>query len=161
MNHNVEFYRLCLAAFADTDWHVAMAIGDRTDPAELGEIPANLEVRPYFPQQAVLARANAFITHAGMNSVMESLWHQVPMVAVPQTPEQAANADRVEQLGAGQVLARPTVEELRQAVLAVTDPSVARSLGELRRSIDRAGGADAGVTALEHHLAKQPARSDA
>jgi len=43
----------------------------------------------------VLRHARAFLSHAGMNSTMEALHYGVPLVALPQMPEQAANADRV------------------------------------------------------------------
>lgn len=46
----------------------------------------------------MLRHARAFVTHAGMNSIMEALCHEVPLVMVPRTPEQAANADRVHSL---------------------------------------------------------------
>jgi MGT family glycosyltransferase len=48
-----EFYRQCLAGFGDLPgWHVVLQIGKYTDPAELGDIPANVEVHSWVPQAA-------------------------------------------------------------------------------------------------------------
>ncbi|TVU11610.1 hypothetical protein EJB05_45204, partial [Eragrostis curvula] len=46
------------------------------------------------PQKQVLAHAavGAFVTHCGWNSVLESLWHGVPMVPWPSAAEQHYNA---------------------------------------------------------------------
>lgn len=49
LNDRPDFFRMCLEGFAGTGWQVAMAIGERTDASELGEIPDNIEVRPSFP----------------------------------------------------------------------------------------------------------------
>ena len=51
-----------------------------------------------------------FVTHGGMNSVMESLYNEVPMVVIPQMSEQRANALRVAELGLGIQLNRDTVD---------------------------------------------------
>lgn len=60
------FYRACIDAFADlADWHLVLQIGKFTDEADLGEIPANVEVHRWVPQLDILRQADAFITHAG------------------------------------------------------------------------------------------------
>ncbi|MGW1176621.1 macrolide family glycosyltransferase [Kitasatospora sp. NPDC002543] len=62
-----DFYRACLAAVADGPWQVAMRV-DGAAAAELRPIPDRVDLRPQFPQLAVLRRATAFVSHAGMNS---------------------------------------------------------------------------------------------
>lgn len=60
------FYRECVEAFGGRPgWHVVLQIGAHVDPAELGDVPGNVEVRTWVPQLAVLKQADAFITHAG------------------------------------------------------------------------------------------------
>lgn len=46
---------------------------------------------------------DVFLTHCGMNSTLEALYYEVPLVMFPQTAEQRAVAKRVEELGAGEV----------------------------------------------------------
>jgi UDP-N-acetylglucosamine:LPS N-acetylglucosamine transferase len=61
-----------------------------------------------------------FVTHAGMGGCSEGLWHGVPMVAVPQTVDQFANADRLVELGVARRLdADATPDELRAAVVTL------------------------------------------
>jgi len=66
--------------------------------------PANAIVAPLVPQLALLDHASLFITHAGMNSVLEGLVRGVPMLCMPVTADQPGVARRVEWLGAGEVL---------------------------------------------------------
>jgi MGT family glycosyltransferase len=154
-NNRPDFFRMCLDAFGDGSWHVAMAVGDQIDPAELGALPANVEVRPYFPQPTVLRHAEVFLSHAGMNSTMESLYSGVPLVTVPQMPEQEANARRVEELGLGRrlVTSEVTSPMLRSAVDEVAaDHQIRDSLAEMTRIVRNAGGPVAATDAIEAHL---------
>ncbi|MGJ7908670.1 macrolide family glycosyltransferase [Actinopolyspora sp. H202] len=156
-HERVGFYRRCVEAFGDGAWQVAMAIGDRVDPAELGEVPDNFEVRPWFPQPAVLRAATAFLTHAGMNSTMEALYYGVPMVTVPRMLEQELNADRVTRLDAGRRLdPHASTGLLRETVDEVAgDESVLAGVRELRDLVRGYGGAAAGADALRDLLAER------
>lgn len=150
-----DFYRTCIEAFGDGAWQVAMSVGDRVNPSELGRIPANFEVRPRFPQIAVLRRATAFLSHTGMNSTMESLHYEVPLVAVPQMPEQEANAQQIESLGLGRRLGPLPVKAgvLRNTVDEVAgDDTVRAGLAKMREWLRDCGGAVAGADAIEQHL---------
>ncbi|WP_425557657.1 macrolide family glycosyltransferase [Kitasatospora cystarginea] len=144
--HQPGFYRECLKAFGDLPgWHVVLQVGKTTDLAELGDIPANVEVHRWVPQFAVLQEADAFVTHAGMGGCSEGLYCGLPMVAVPQAADQFANADRLVELGVGRRLdtADATAEALRSAVLELNgDPVVAARLAEISRDV-RAGGSSA------------------
>ncbi|RSM79353.1 glycosyl transferase [Kibdelosporangium aridum] len=140
-----DFYRRCMEMFGDTEWQVAMTVGD----VDLGAVPSNFEIRPRFPQVAVLKQASVFVTHAGMNSVMEALSHGVPMVTMPLTPEQKANADRVVELGLGDRRGN----DLRAAVTRVsTDPDIRANLDRMRTVIAASGGAERGADEIESHL---------
>ena len=64
-------------------------------------LPGDPLVVSYAPQIDLLARAALTITHAGLNTVLDSMANGVPVVAVPITYEQPAIARRVEWAGAG------------------------------------------------------------
>ncbi|MFE3590624.1 macrolide family glycosyltransferase [Streptomyces niveus] len=150
-----EFFSHALKAFSDSEWHVVMAVGDHIDPAELGELPANFEVSRHVPQLDVLQHARVFLTHAGMNSTMESLYHGVPMVAVPQMNEQRANALRVEELGLGRHLPREEADArtLRAAVDAVAaDQSVAGNVANIKATMRAVDGPTVAADAVEKRL---------
>ncbi|MFB7915392.1 macrolide family glycosyltransferase [Streptomyces sp. NPDC056061] len=154
--HQPEFYRQCLAAFGDLPgWHVVLQIGKRTDPQELGEIPRNVEVHSWVPQRAILAQADAFITHAGMGSSNEGLLAGVPMIAVPQGTDQFMNADRLVELGVARRIdtEQATAEVLRVALdELVTDPEVARRSTSLRAEVLAEGGTGRAADLIEDML---------
>ncbi|MFK0195328.1 macrolide family glycosyltransferase [Kitasatospora sp. NPDC090308] len=150
-NDRPEFYRTCIEAFGDGDWQVVMAVGG-LDRESLGPVPANVEVHAHVPQVAVLRHAEVFLSHAGMNSVMESLYHGVPLVAVPQIPEQRAIARRAEEMRVGRTLAEPTVRGLREAVREAG--SCRPRAAALRRIVRGAGGASKGADVLEELLTR-------
>ena len=81
-----------------------MSIGRQVDPSVLGAIPADFIVRPHVPQLRVLERCALFLTHAGMNSVNEALYHGVPLLLRPAHADQFVVARRVAELGAGHIL---------------------------------------------------------
>ncbi|MFD6295051.1 macrolide-inactivating glycosyltransferase [Streptomyces sp. NPDC060235] len=150
------FYRACAEAFADLpDWHVVLQIGAFVDPAELGELPDNVEVHSWVPQLSVLRQADAFITHAGSGGSQEGLATATPMVAVPQAADQFGNADVLQALGVARHLpaAEASAAALREAVLAVADdPGVARRLKEIREGMAGEGGTRRAADLIEAHL---------
>ncbi len=143
INQNVDFYRQCLVAFGGEPYQVVMAVGQKTDLEALGAIPANFIVRRHVPQLEVLQRAALFITHAGINSVHEGLYYNVPLLLVPQQQEQAMVAARVVELGAGEKLgkAQASAANLRAAAARILNDNRCReraaAIGETFRS---AGG---------------------
>lgn len=100
-NDMLPLYKRFVDAFADTDYQIIMSIGSLVSVSDLGQIPPNMSVTAHIDQIAVLEKADAFISHCGMNSVSESLYFKVPLVMLPQTTEQCGVAERVLQLGAG------------------------------------------------------------
>jgi MGT family glycosyltransferase len=151
-----DFYRACVRAFGDLPgWHMVLQVGRHVTAAELGEVPANVEVRDWVPQLAILEQADAFITHAGAGGSQEGLATATPMVAVPQAVDQFGNADMLQSLGVARHLPREeaTAEALREAVLAlVDDPEVARRLDAVRREMAAEGGARQAADLIEAEL---------
>jgi MGT family glycosyltransferase len=150
-----DFFRICLEAFSEGPWQVAMAVGRQVEPTELGPVSRNFEIRQYFPQPSVLRYADVFLSHAGMNSTMESLYFGVPLVVVPQQLEPEANARQIERLGLGRRLAASTLspELLCAAVTEVaTDPVIRANVARMKKIIRNAAGAVAAADAIESHL---------
>lgn len=150
------FYRNCVAAFGGLPgWHVVLQIGKHVDPAELGEVPGNVEVRSWVPQLAILEQADAFVTHAGMGSSSEGLFAGVPMIAVPQGAEQPLNAERLVELGVARRIdtADATPEALRRALLELTaEPEVALRVARLRAEVRAEGGTARAADLIEAEL---------
>lgn len=155
-----DFFRVCAEAFGGSQWRVVVAAGGKVDRSTLGELPLNFEVHDVVPQLSVLARATAFVTHAGMGSMLEALYHAVPMVAVPRTFDQFDNAAALERLGVGVGIAFDdlTPRRLRAAVDGLTgDPAVAERLAGLRTAMSEAGGARAAADLVEKCLRRADA----
>ena len=72
-----------------------------------GYIPSslspNIKLVEWLPQNDLLGHKDirAFVSHVGFNSLYESAYHGVPLVAVPLFADQFANAKKVEQFGLG------------------------------------------------------------
>ncbi|WP_367045884.1 macrolide-inactivating glycosyltransferase [Streptomyces sp. Je 1-332] len=156
------FYRACIEAFGELPgWHVVLQVGKHVQAAELGDVPGNVEVRPWVPQLAVLKQADAFITHAGAGGSQEGLATGTPMVAVPQAVDQFGNADMLQGLGVARhvPMEEVTAQALRDAVLAlVDDPEVARRLAEVRAGMAGEGGTKMAADLIEEELAKAAGR---
>ena len=148
-----DFYRACVEAFGGlAGWHVVLQIGRFVDPAELGDVPDNVEVHSWVPQLSVLKQADAFITHAGAGGSQEGLATGTPMVAVPQAVDQFGNADILQSLGVARhvPMDEVTPERLREAVLAlVSDPDVTRRSREIQEQTAREGGTPRAADLIE------------
>lgn len=142
-NANPEFFDACFDAFADSEWQVVLSVGTRTDPSTLVRIPDNFLVRPHVPRLEVLEHTDVFVTHGGMNSVMEAIYYGVPMVVVPQQPEQAMTAARVTELGIGVALepGQVTAGSLRDAVTTISGgPGYQTCIAHMQQAAHDAGG---------------------
>ncbi|GAA2365494.1 glycosyl transferase [Catellatospora methionotrophica] len=154
-NARPDFYRHCIEAFGGSDWHVVLGVGERIDLADLGRVPANVEVHRFVSQLDVLAHATAMVSHAGMGGVMEAMSLGVPVLAAPQTLEQEANALRIEQLALGARLPDDHADPgaFKTAIeLMVKDPSIMDGVDHMRRAITAAGGATRAADIIEQCL---------
>lgn len=121
INDRPDFYTKCIDALKDLNADVVISCGNAVDREKLGILPGNVQVFPYVDQLAVLAKADVFITHCGMNSVSESLYMATPMVLYPQTGEQRAVARRAVEIGAGVMLEDDSIAGIRVAVREILD----------------------------------------
>ncbi|MFG2129954.1 glycosyltransferase [Streptomyces sp. NPDC048751] len=155
------FYRQCVEAFADLPgWHLVLQVGKHVDPAELGDVPANVEVRSWVPQLAILKQADLFVTHAGAGGSQEGLATATPMIAVPQAVDQFGNADMLQGLGVARhvPMEEATPETLRAAARALLDdPEVARRLKEVQAGMAEEGGTKRAADLIEAELRSRKA----
>jgi MGT family glycosyltransferase len=159
INQRPDFYKACFEAFRDTPWQVVMACGKGLEPAALGPVPSNILVRQRVPQLDVLQRARVFLTHGGMNSTMEGLWHGVPLAVFPQFGDQPINASRVSELGLGVSLtAREALDPkvLRETIERLdTDPGYRSRVSAFQKEFREAGGHRRAADALQRYAASR------
>lgn len=155
-----DFLRSCVRALADSPWHVVVTLGHRVTADELGPLPGNVEAHQWLRHPEVLRHAAAFVTHAGMGSVMESLSYGVPMVLVPYHIDQRVIARQAADLDLGRVLFRESsgAATLRATVDEVAaSPRIAAAVAEMRKQVHEAGGASRGAAVVES-LMRRPER---
>ena len=72
----------------------------------LDDIPGNVFVQKWLPQNDLLAHPNlrVFVTHGGLLSTQEALFHKVPLVGVPISNDQYPNMIRAEANGYAKML---------------------------------------------------------
>lgn len=142
-NEALDFYKLCMKTFENSEHTIVMSIGNKTKISDLGTIPKNFIVKNYVPQTKLLANTKLFITHGGMNSTHEGLNNGIPLIVIPQSADQPVIAKQVENLGAGIKLSMKelTVEQLSESVeLVLNNPSYKEAALHLKKSFQKSGG---------------------
>jgi UDP:flavonoid glycosyltransferase YjiC (YdhE family) len=91
--------RVCKAV-AGLDLDAVLTLGPAVDPASV-EVPDNVEVAQFADHDRLMPDSATVIGHGGLGTVLRALAHGVPQLLLPLGRDQAFNADRVEQLGAG------------------------------------------------------------
>lgn len=143
----------CIAeACEGLDVQLVISLGGSTSPESLAKLPGSPLVVEYAPQLELLQRAILTITHAGPNTVLESLSNAVPMVSIPITNDQPGTAARLVWAGAGEMvsLARLNVPRLRQVIKRVlTEKSYKQNAIRLQKAIQSAGGVSQAADIIE------------
>lgn len=73
-------FRTIAEACADLDAQLVISLGGGLDPEAFPNLPGSPLVVKYAPQLELLQKASLNITHAGLNTALESLSYGVPMV---------------------------------------------------------------------------------
>jgi MGT family glycosyltransferase len=157
-----DFFRRCLEAFADYPAQFILSTGGQT----LENVPPNFIARPTVPQLEVLERADAFITHGGINSIQEALYYSVPLIVIPQQFEQLLNARVVKSKGAGIVLEGQmkgdaiTAADLRQSLESIlAAPAYRESAIAVQKILHATGGYRQAADEIQTYLAHHPLRT--
>merc|ERR1711959_467667 len=137
-------------AFGGKENYVVVLATVAGDPKALEgfEIPRNFIVRRKCPQLEVLKVADAFITHGGANSMIESINNHVPMLVLPWFSDQYDNAKLVSEQGVGLHYDRPlpdcTADFLASDILRLLINRVTfiSNAQRLQKSLEKAGGAE-------------------
>jgi zeaxanthin glucosyltransferase len=99
-----QVFRTIAAACAGPGCQLVLSLGENVSLDSVGPLPANCIAVPHAPQLELLQRTALCITHAGLNTALESLAAGVPMVAIPVTNDQPAVAARIAHTQTGVVV---------------------------------------------------------
>ena len=154
-NGSEAIFKTIASACAGLDAQLVISLGGGLDPAKLGKLAGNPLVVRFAPQLEILKRAALVITHAGLNTVLESLSEGVPMVAVPLANDQPGVAARLKARGACVVVSRHTLSpaRLRRAIMLVLNNVRYREAAQaLQKAIQQLDGPDRAVDLIEQAL---------
>ncbi len=151
-NRLLEIFQCIAKACEGLDVQLVISLGGSTSPESLAKLPGSPLVVEYAPQLELLQKATLTITHAGPNTVLESLSNAVPMVGIPITNDQPGTAARLAWAGAGEMIpqARLSVPRLREAIKRVlTENSYKQNAVRLQKAIQSAGGVSRAADIIE------------
>lgn len=152
----LDIFLAVAAACRQLDAQLLVAHCGGLTEAQQRQLPPEVHVADVAPQRAAIARADAVVSHAGMNTVLDALFFGVPTLAVPLAFDHPAIAARLERSGAGIVLPPRLLTPARIAdgLGRLLGESVHRSRAQsVRREMLRAGGAERAADIIERVLA--------
>ncbi len=151
-NRLFETFSAIAQACEPLDAQLVIALGGGSDPSALPPLAGSPLVVGYAPQLELLQQAQLTITHAGLNTTLESLSNGVPMVAIPITNDQPGVASRIAWTGTGEVvpLQKLTVTQLRQSIMKVLEKASYRNQAQtLQNAIQTSGGVGRAAEVIE------------
>jgi MGT family glycosyltransferase len=151
-NRQFQVFRDIAQACMGLEAQLVISLGGGATPESLPELPGNPLVVSYAPQLELLQKATLVITHAGLNTVLESLSYGVPMVAIPLVNDQPGTAARIVWTGVGEAIpiAHLNVSSLRDAIAKVlSEDSYKKNALRLQAAIGRAGGVSRAIDIVE------------
>jgi zeaxanthin glucosyltransferase len=153
-NRQLEIFRTIAQACDGLDCQLVISLGKQTH-AEIPTFAGDPIVVSYAPQLELLQRAALVITHAGMNTVLESLSCGVPLVAIPITNDQPGVAARISWSGAGEkvLLWQLSTPLLKSAIHRVlTQSSYREQAQRLQQAIAQSGGVERAADIVEQSV---------
>ena len=154
-NRIQQVFREIAQACEGLDAQLVISLGGGAKPAQVAPLPGNPLVVDYAPQLELLSRAALTITHAGLNTALESLSSGVPMIAIPVGNDQPGVAARVKWLGTGELLPfkRLRADRLRTLVKKVLEQESYRlQVRRLMLEIKRTDGVEKAADLIEQVL---------
>lgn len=154
-----DFFKRCISAITRSRREVIISVANDLDfvKNELGDLPQSVSVVKSFDQSgqlANLAKAKAFITHGGMNSVQEAIWLQTPMVVAPSGMDMRFTAHRIEEIDCGVAIksAESTVESISSALETVIASDTIKAGLKNHREYARSSGGVESLLSIIHSL---------
>lgn len=154
-NQKEHLFRAFAEACQDLPLQLVLTHGGGLTETVAQSFPGHPVVVSYAPQLDVLAKASLTLTHAGLNTVLDSLSCGVPLLAIPITYEQPAIASRIRWTGAGEVLSLKSlrVPQIRQLIKQILqDSRYSFQAQRVQQSILSAGGVEAAANIIETSL---------
>jgi MGT family glycosyltransferase len=108
-----KYFNDCIEAFTGSKYQVVMSVSERSSRIGLRQIPSNFQINTTARNVEILPHASLTICQGGMGTTLESIYHGVPVLAVPITPYHAEVAFRTEELGLGRFISEAVITPAR------------------------------------------------
>ena len=158
-NGSEHIFRTIAEACASLPVQLVISLGAGLDQERLGILSGDPIVVKYAPQLELIKRSTIVITHAGINTALESLAEGVPLVCIPIGNDQPGVAARVAARGAGVVVPRHKLNarRLHTAVRTVFECDSYRSAAKkLQASMQQIDGLGRAADIIEDALKLGP-----
>jgi len=156
LNDRADVFRTIVAALAKhKDLQLVLSIGDQVDPEQIGPVPNNAIIVKQAPQLELLKQTSVCITHAGLNTVLESLAEGVPQVAIPVTYDQPGVAARIAEKQTGVVTSLDKLTADRLSMLldeVLNDFTYRNNARKMQKAIAAANGLSVAADLVERSL---------
>ena len=156
LNGRLDVFRTIVAALAKhKGLQLVLSVGDQVDPEQIGPVPSNAIIVKHAPQLELLKQTSVCITHAGLNTVLESLAQGVPQVAIPVTFDQPGVAARIADKKTGVVtsLDKLTADHLLTLLNEVINNPIYRdNARKLQTAIAKTNGLSVAADLVEDSL---------
>lgn len=155
-NLDERFLKLCIEAFAESEYHVVFSKGLVSPEIPFEILPHNFEINREAFNCEILPFASVMVCQGGMGTTLESLYHGVPVVSVTSNPYNSEVSYRLAELGLGLHLPERnlTPSALRKAVdTAYTDEALLGRVKHMQDSQKNNSGPKAAADVIEESLA--------
>jgi zeaxanthin glucosyltransferase len=156
MNGRAEVFRTIVAAVAKhKGLQLVLSLGDQVNPEQIEPAASNAIILKRAPQLELLKQTSVCITHAGLNTVLESLAQGVPQVAIPVSYDQPGVAARIADKKTGVVtsLDKLTADHLSTLLNEVLNDSTYRdNARKLQKAIAKANGLSVAADLVEESM---------
>jgi zeaxanthin glucosyltransferase len=157
-NGKERIFRCFAEACAGLDVQLVIAHGGGLNQDQINALPGDPLAVTYAPQIDVLKRCSLTLTHAGLNTILDTLSQGVPAIAVPLTYEQPAIGARLVWSGAGSVIkpGKLTAGGLRERIRETLKADRLRVQAlRMADSIRAAGGVERASDIIGHALGRR------
>ncbi|HEY9799709.1 MAG TPA: glycosyltransferase [Leptolyngbyaceae cyanobacterium] len=151
-NRFLEVFHCIAEACSQFDVQLVISLGGSANPEVLQGLAGKPLVVSYAPQLELLEKTTLTITHAGMNTTLESLTKAVPMVAIPIGNDQPGVAARIVWSGCGEAVGfkKLNASKLGTAIQQVLKQENYRQNAlRLQKAIQAAGGVSRAADIVE------------
>jgi UDP:flavonoid glycosyltransferase YjiC (YdhE family) len=150
-----DFYDVSIAAARRVGRRAVLLVGPGNAEALIRKgAPADVHIADYAPHSVLFPHAAAIIHHGGIGTTAQAMRAGKPQLVVPHFGDQPDNANRVERLGIGRMIAPSAYSPTRaaKALASVLNSGHAARTAGMARRLSQEDGVTAAVDAIETAL---------